>query len=100
MSLVKQYSMAQMVENLPAMRETRVQSLGQEAPLDKRTVIHSYILAWRIPWTRKPGGLQSVGLQRVRQYEPLTHSMPNSKLPEETGSVTLFSSREELTIVY
>ena len=46
MSLVKQYSMAQMVENLPAMRETRVQSLGQEAPLDKRTVIHSYILAW------------------------------------------------------
>ena len=67
MSLVKQYSMAQMVENLPAMRETRVQSLGQEAPLDKRTVIHSYIRAWRIPWTRKPGGLQSVGLQSWTQ---------------------------------
>ena len=57
-----------MVENLPAMRETRVQSLRQEASLEKRTVIHSYIPAWRIPWTRKPGGLQSMGLQRVRHY--------------------------------
>ena len=58
--------MAQMVKNLPAMQETRVQSLGQEDPLEKEMATHSSILAWRIPWTEKPGGLQSVGLWRVR----------------------------------
>ena len=45
--------------------ETRVQSLGQEDPLAKGMAIHSSILAWRIPWTEMPGGLQSVGSQRV-----------------------------------
>ena len=54
-----------MVKNLPAMQETRVQSLGQEDPLEKEMVIHSSIV-WRIPWTEKPGGLQSRGSQRVR----------------------------------
>ena len=57
---------AQMVKNLPAMWETWVQSLGQEDPLEKELTIHSSILAWRILWTEKPGGLQSVGSQRVR----------------------------------
>ena len=57
--------MAQMVENLPAMQETWVQSLGQEDPLEKDRATHSSILAWRIPWTEEPGGLQSIGLQRV-----------------------------------
>ena len=47
------------------MQETRVQSLGQEDPLKKGMAIHSSVLAWRIPWTEKPGGLQFVGLQRV-----------------------------------
>ena len=52
-----------MVKSLAAMREARVRSLGQEDPLEKET--HSSILAWRIPWTEEPGGLQSKGLQRV-----------------------------------
>ena len=47
------------------MRETQVQSLGQEDPLEKEMVIHSTILAWRIPWTEEPGGLLSMGSQRV-----------------------------------
>ena len=54
-----------MVENLPAMQETWVQSLGQEDPLEKGMATHSGILAWRIPLTEEPGGLQSMGLQRV-----------------------------------
>ena len=49
--------MVQMVKNLPAMEETGVQSLSQEDPLEKGTATHSSILAWRIPWTKEPGGL-------------------------------------------
>ena len=56
---------AQMVKNLPAMQETRVQSLGQEDPLEKGMTTHSHILAWKIPWTEEPGGLQPMGSQRV-----------------------------------
>ena len=56
---------AQMVKSLPAMRETWVQSLGREDPLEKQIATHSSVLAWRIPWTEEPGGLQSMGLQRV-----------------------------------
>ena len=55
-----------MVKNPPMMQETRIQSLGWEVPLEKGMAIHSSILAWRIPWTEKPGGLQSMGSQRVR----------------------------------
>ena len=54
-----------MMENLPAMQETRVRSLGWDDPLEKGMATHSSILAWRIPWTEKSGGLQSTGLQRV-----------------------------------
>ena len=54
---------AQMVKNLPTMRETWVQSLGWEHPLEKGMAIHSSIPAWRIPRTEEPGGLQSMGLQ-------------------------------------
>ena len=57
---------AQKVKNLPAMQETWVPSLGQEEPLEKGTVTHSSILAWRIPRTEEPGGLQSIRSQRVR----------------------------------
>ena len=55
----------QLVKNLPAMRETWVQFLGWEDPLEKGKATHSSILAWRSPRTEEPGGLQSVGLQRV-----------------------------------
>ena len=57
----------QMVENLPAMQETQVRGLGQEDPLEKGVATHSSTLAWEIPWTEEPGGLQSMGLQRVTQ---------------------------------
>ena len=57
---------AQMVNNLPAMQETWVQSLGPEDLLEKRLNPHSSILAWRIPWTEEPGGLQPMGLQKIR----------------------------------
>ena len=55
------YLVAQMVENPPAVLETRVQSLGQEDPLEKGMATHFSILTWRIPWIEEPGGLQSVG---------------------------------------
>ena len=55
-----------MVQKLPAMQETWVQSLGREDPLEKGIVTHSSILAWRIPWTEEPGRLESMGSQRVR----------------------------------
>ena len=58
--------MTQIVKNLPAMQETRVCSLGQEDPLEKGMATHSSTLAWRIPWTEEAGGLQSMGLHRVR----------------------------------
>ena len=57
---------ALMVKNLPAMQETWVQSLGWEDLLKEGMATHSSILAWRIPWTEEPGGLQSVEVQRVR----------------------------------
>ena len=56
---------AKMIKNLPAMRETRVQSLDLEDLLEKGLATPSSILAWRIPWTEEPGGLQSMGSQRV-----------------------------------
>ena len=56
---------AQRVKHLPAMRETQVQSLGQEDLLEKAMATQSSTLAWKIPWTEKPGSLQSMGSQRV-----------------------------------
>ena len=53
--------MAQRLKRLPAIRETQVQSLGQEDPLEKEMVTHSSFLAWEIPWTEEPHGLQSMG---------------------------------------
>ena len=61
--------MAQPVKNLPAMQETqqmRIQSLGQEDPLEEETATYLSILVWEIPWTQEPGGLRSMRLQRVR----------------------------------
>ena len=54
-----------MVKNLPAMQETQFQSLGWDDPLKEGMAAHSSVLAWRIPWTEEPGGLQFTGSQRV-----------------------------------
>ena len=59
------FLVTQMVKNLPAIQEKRVQALGQEDLLEKRTATHSSTLAWRIPWTEEPDGLQSMRSQRV-----------------------------------
>ena len=55
-----------MVKNLPAVQQTWVWSLGWEDPMEEGMATHSSVLAWRIPWTEEPGGLQSMGSQRVR----------------------------------
>ena len=59
------FPVAQLLKNLPSMRETWVRSLGWEDPLEKGMATHSSILAWRIPWTEDPGGLQSTGSHRL-----------------------------------
>ena len=61
--------MAQTVKNLPAMQKTQIQSLGREDPLEKKMATHSSSLAWRISRTEEPGGLQSMGLQKVDMTE-------------------------------
>ena len=58
-----------MVKNLPARQETKVQTLGWEDPLEKEMATHSSILAWSIPWTGEPGGLQPMGLQELVMTE-------------------------------
>ena len=73
--LLHSFLVDQMVQNLPAMWETWVRSLGQEDPLEKGMATHSSILAWRIPWTEEPGGLQSMGSQRVR-HDWATNTYP------------------------
>ena len=60
--------MAQRLKCLPAMQKTWVRSLSQEDPLEEEMATHSSILSWRIPWTEEPGGLQSMGSQRVGHH--------------------------------
>ena len=67
--------MAQKGKNLPAMRETRVESLGRGDPLEKGMATHSSLLAWRIPWTEELGGLQSTGHKELDTTERLTLSL-------------------------
>ena len=67
--------MAQTVKNMPAMRETKVRSLGQKDPLEKGMAPHSSILAWRVLWTEEPGGLQSMGVTESYMTELLTLSL-------------------------
>ena len=62
-----------MVKNLPLMQETQVQSLGWKDPLDEGRATYSSILSWRIPWTEKPGGLQSMGSQELDSTFRLNH---------------------------
>ena len=71
---------AQMIKNLPAVWETRVQSLGWEDPLEEGMATHSSILAWRIPWTEKPGELQSMRLQRVGHDWAILTGFPGSSV--------------------
>ena len=66
---------AQLVKSLPPMQETRVRSLGREDPLEKGMATYSSILAWRIPWTEEPGGLQSMELQESDTTDRLTLSI-------------------------
>ena len=75
MCLLYQYHslVAQMVKNLPAVQETWDGSQGQEDALEKGMATYSSILAWEIPWTEEPGGLESMGLQRIRLNE--AHSL-------------------------
>ena len=72
-SLKEPQQVAQMVKNLSAMQEAQIQSLGWEDLLEKETAILSSILAWKIPWTEEPGGLQSMGLQESDTTERLNH---------------------------
>jgi len=62
--IIRAFLVTQMVKNLPAVQETWVQSLGWDDPLEKGMATHSSILAWRIPWTEEPGGLQSTGVTK------------------------------------
>ena len=63
-----------MAKNLPAVGETWVPSPGQEDPLETEVATHSSVLAWRIPWSEEPGGLQLMGLQRVRRDRVTAHT--------------------------
>ena len=72
-----------MAKCLPAMWETRVRSLGQEDPPEREMATHSSILAWKIPWTEEPGGLQSMGLQSVRRNQTTSLSLLEGKLPQK-----------------
>ena len=76
------------VKNLPAMQETQVWSLGWEDPLEKGMATHSSILAWRIPWIEEPGGLQSMGSQRVR-HDWVTNAHTKYKYSHFEGCGTL-----------
>ena len=80
---------AQMVKNLPAMQETQVQSLGPEDLLEKGMATHSSILAWRIPCTEEPGGLQSRGSQRFR------HDWATNTACQDTIKYILVSERQK-----
>ena len=90
----------QRVKRLPVMRETWVRFLGQEDPLGKEMATHSSILAWRIPQTEEPGGLQSMGSQsrtRLSDFTHFTHSITVSQMPLDNESmITTAQSPEHL----
>ena len=79
-----------MIKNLPTMQETWVQSLGGEDPLEKEMATHFSILAWRIPRTEEPGGLQSMGSQRVGHTEPYTEWATCYSATKSTSAETLW----------
>ena len=75
------------VKNMSAMQNAWVQSLGSEDPLEKKMATHSSILAWRIPWTEKPGKLQSIGSQRVG-HDCMINPLQNSFIPQKFEDIT------------
>ena len=85
--------MAQTVKNLPAMRETWVQSLGREDPLEQRMATHSSVLAWRISRTEEPGGLQPLGSQRV-SHDGVTNTFTLFTLFEDVSHYHLHKCNE------
>ena len=74
----------QAVKSLPAMQETQIQSPGWEDPLEKGMATHSSILAWRIPWTENPGGLQSMGSQKWGMTNTFTFFTAQKKIQQDT----------------
>ena len=82
------FPVAQMVKNLPATQEIWVWSPGQEDPLEKGMATHSSILAWRIPWAEEPGGLQSMGWQRVR-HNWVTNAHTKCQVRVKGGKISL-----------
>ena len=80
---------AQRIKHVPAMRETQVQSLGWEDPLEKETATHSSILAWRIPWREEPVGLQSTGSQSRTRLSDFTHSLKTAVLVQHKELYTM-----------
>ena len=85
---------AQTVKSLPAMRESQVQSPGQEDPLGKEMAIHSSIVAWKIPWRDKPGRLESMGLQRIGHDRVThTHTHTHTHTPMGRNLIKLFHSK-------
>ena len=84
-------------KNLPANVETRVQSLGQEDPLEKEMATHSSTLAWEIPWTADPGGLQPMGSENLPTYD--TTQFKKQQQPyimRESSSSRIFRERNDL----
>ena len=76
---------SQMVKNLPAMQETQFWSPGREDPPKKEMATHSSVLAWRIPWTEEPGGLQSLGRKELNTTERLTLLLSLFFFPKDGG---------------
>ena len=91
---------AQMVKNLPAMQETWVWSLGQEDPLEEGMATHSSTLTWKILWTEEPGGLQSMGLQRVGHDWAAEHTHTSHFISSKTFIFIHFSiSKLEMHLI-
>ena len=85
--------MAQLVKNLSAVQEARIQSLGKEDPLEEGLATHASILAWRIPWTEEPGVLLSMGLQRVE------HNWATNALLLEMWKLSYFKNQIKETLL-
>ena len=101
------YGTRRFIWNLPAMQGIRVQSLGEQYPLEKETATHSSILAWRVPWTEEPGGLLSMGLKRVTQLhiDETSYFFPkwirgSEQLYLDIKIVTQVFSRAEIRSLY
>ena len=86
---------AQIGKNPPAMRETSVQSLGWEYSLKEGMALYSSFFAWRIPWTEEPGGLQSMGSQRVGHDWATKHPTMQTKVNDDAFSLYFFSKRKK-----